>query len=163
MGKNKKKTNKAADSNDPDALKVRLLNFCCLQLAFWQDLGNQEYAKGNYEQAIELYTKAIDIQHHEIYFSNRKHTQILTRVGAQVFITIKEYASAVQDCDKAIAINHEWTKAYTRKAMALAEMTDVEGSDEQALAVLYQALKAAHKQPDDNKELIQSIEENIRM
>lgn len=47
--------------------------------------------------------------------------------------------------------------------MALAEMTDVEGSDEQALAVLYLALKAAHKQPDDNKELIQQIEENIRL
>lgn len=34
MGKNKKKTNKAADSNDPDALKVRLLNFFLLTASF---------------------------------------------------------------------------------------------------------------------------------
>jgi len=35
-------------------------------------MGNDEYQKGNYDQAIELYTKAIELRESEIYFANRK-------------------------------------------------------------------------------------------
>ena len=66
-------------------------------------------------------------------------------LGAQVNITLRQFAQAVEDCDRAIKINPDWTKAYFRKAMALSEMTDVLGYDEQALAVLREALVAAKK------------------
>jgi tetratricopeptide (TPR) repeat protein len=57
-------------------------------------------------------------------------------LGAQVYITLRQFEAAVQDCNKALEINPDWTKAYFRKAMALSEMTELLGSDEQALAVL---------------------------
>ena len=69
MGKNKnKKTSSTTNttSNDPDTLKVSLLRITK------QNLGNEEYAKGNYDIAIELYTKALEYKKSEIYFSNRK-------------------------------------------------------------------------------------------
>jgi len=34
-------------------------------------LGNEEYQKGRFEQAIIFYSKALEIKQHEIYFSNR--------------------------------------------------------------------------------------------
>lgn len=38
-----------------------------------QERGNEEFQKGNYEQAIELYSKAIEINgNNAIYFSNSK-------------------------------------------------------------------------------------------
>ena len=69
MGKNKNKkasSNAISTSNDPDTLKVSLLRI------IKQNFGNEEYAKGNYDFAIELYTKALDFKKSEIYFSNRK-------------------------------------------------------------------------------------------
>ena len=44
----------------------------CLMYA--QQLGNDEYQKGNYMEAIQAYTKAIELDGtNAIYFSNRKH------------------------------------------------------------------------------------------
>jgi hypothetical protein len=64
-------------------------------------------------------------------------------IGAQVYITLRQFEAAVQDCDKALVINPDWTKAYFRKAIALSEMTEVLGADEQALAVLRLGLVSA--------------------
>ena len=36
-------------------------------------MGNEEYMKGNYEEAVECYTKAIELKSdNPIYFSNSK-------------------------------------------------------------------------------------------
>ena len=35
-------------------------------------MGNEEFANGNFQAAVDLYSKAISIKEHEIYFSNRK-------------------------------------------------------------------------------------------
>jgi tetratricopeptide (TPR) repeat protein len=38
-----------------------------------QNLGNEEFQRGNYQEAIELYSKAIEINgNNAIYFSNSK-------------------------------------------------------------------------------------------
>jgi len=38
--------------------------------------------------------------------------------GAQVYIDLKRFEEAIEDCDKAIAVNKDWLKAYVRKAIA---------------------------------------------
>ena len=57
MGKNKK-DNKKDNDNDPEALKV---------------LGNKAFQAHNYHEAVEYYTRAIEInQKNHIYYANRK-------------------------------------------------------------------------------------------
>ncbi len=35
-----------------------------------------------------------------------------------MYIHLRDYERAVEDCDRAIALNPKWTKAYLRKAVA---------------------------------------------
>jgi len=57
--------------------------------------------KGNYSDAIQLYSKAIELDGaNAIYFSNR----------AQALIMLEEFAKAIEDCDTAIKINPNHTK-----------------------------------------------------
>lgn len=72
MGK-KKNQKQSANTNDPDSLK---------------NMGNEEFMKGNYETAIELYSKAIQLNdQNAIYFTNR----------ANVRNMLEQYEEAIQD------------------------------------------------------------------
>jgi tetratricopeptide (TPR) repeat protein len=66
-------------------------------------MGNEEYAKGNHQKAIELYSKAIEIGDSEVYFANRK--SFIKILGGQAYITIGKFESAIEDCETAILIN----------------------------------------------------------
>lgn len=106
MGKNNKKKNKGAASavNSPDALK---------------NLGNEEYARGNYEEAIGLYTRAIELDDtNPVFFSNR----------AQAHLTMGNFSKAIADCDIALKIDQQFIKAYFRKALAINQMTQLPNS-----------------------------------
>ena len=62
MGKSKKKPNN--DPNNPDALK---------------EAGNKAFQSGKIEEAIDLYTKAINLSEktpNHIYFSNRANAYL---------------------------------------------------------------------------------------
>lgn len=71
---------------------------------------------------MQYYTEAISKKEHEIYYSNRKSASPsladIHTVGAQVYIDLKRFEEAIEDCDKAIAANKVWLKAYIRKAIA---------------------------------------------
>jgi tetratricopeptide (TPR) repeat protein len=63
MGKNNKKgkgkSAQAANSNDPDALKVSPAHpQANLEV---QNCGNESFSKGNYEEALNYYTRAIEL------------------------------------------------------------------------------------------------------
>jgi len=38
-----------------------------------------------------------------------------------VYISLKDFDRAVEDCDRAMAINPKWAKAFLRKAVALSQ------------------------------------------
>ena len=71
--------------------------------------GNKAFEQGNFEEAIDLYTKAIDQQSNHVYFANR----------ANAYLELRKYAECIADCDKAIAIEPSYSKSYFRKAKAL--------------------------------------------
>ena len=60
MGKkgNKNKAASMLESTDPEAVKVRHKQIHKLDC---QEAGNGEYMKGNYVEAIKLYSRAIDL------------------------------------------------------------------------------------------------------
>lgn len=105
MGRNNKKKNKGASgANSPEALK---------------NLGNEEYGRGNYDTAIDLYTKAIEMDDtNPIFFSNR----------AQAHLTLGNFEQAIEDCDSALKIDQQFIKAYFRKALAVNQMTHLPNS-----------------------------------
>lgn len=60
-----------------------------------------------------------------------------------MFIDLKQYSKAVEDCDSALKLNPNFIKALYRKSTALSEMTDCEGTDEQSILTLRQAIDVA--------------------
>ncbi|KAF6072029.1 Calcineurin-like phosphoesterase family protein [Candida albicans] len=69
----------------------------------WKDKGNNLLKQHKYDEAIEAYTKAIEIDpNNAIFYSNR----------AQVQIKLENYGLAIQDCDLAIKLDINFLKAY---------------------------------------------------
>lgn len=75
-----------------------------------KDQGNAYLKDHKFDQAIEAYTKAIELDpKNAIFYSNR----------AQVHIKLESYGLAIQDCDSAIKIDPNFLKAYYRKGVSL--------------------------------------------
>jgi small glutamine-rich tetratricopeptide repeat-containing protein alpha len=81
--------------------------------------GNSFFAQRQYEQAVEMYSKAIALDaQNSIYYSNR----------AAAYLEMQLWEEAQKDCDSAIALSPDSPKAFSRKATALLAMEDREGA-----------------------------------
>lgn len=75
-----------------------------------KDQGNQFLKEQKFDEAIESYTKAIELDNQNaVFFSNR----------AQVHIKLENYGLAIADCDEALKIDPNMIKAYYRKGVSL--------------------------------------------
>lgn len=75
-----------------------------------KDQGNAFLKAQKYDEAIEAYTKAIEVDaSNPIFYSNR----------AQVHIKLENYGLAIIDCDKALEADPNFMKAYYRKGVSL--------------------------------------------
>ena len=80
----------------------------------WKEKGNTEFNKGNYEEALSCYSKAINLTTDEnvekaIFYKNR----------AAVYLKQLEYDKAIKDCDEALKICPSDPKALFRRCQAL--------------------------------------------
>jgi tetratricopeptide (TPR) repeat protein len=75
--------------------------------------GNAAFAQGQYEQAEDLYSKAIaeDPSNH-VLFGNRSATRLPQN----------KYDAALEDADQAIKLDPSWVKGYYRRGMAQIEL-----------------------------------------
>ncbi|XP_052902183.1 serine/threonine-protein phosphatase 5 [Anopheles moucheti] len=71
--------------------------------------GNDYFKEQNYEQAIALYTEAIETCPNERFYANRSFAHFKK----------ESYGYALTDADKAISMKNSYTKAYYRRAAAL--------------------------------------------
>ena len=95
--------------------------------------GNAQLRKNNHREAIEWYTKAIDlIPQSAVYHGNR----------SQAKFNIHEFEGALEDASKAITCDPAYLKGYYRKAIATMGL----GNYESALA-WFQSLQ--RKLPND--------------
>lgn len=75
-----------------------------------KDEGNAFLKEHKYSQAIDSYTKAIELDsQNPIFYSNR----------AQVHIKLEEYGLAIADCGAALAVDPDFVKAYYRRGVSL--------------------------------------------
>lgn len=83
-----------------------------------KEQGNLHFGKGEWDDAIECYSEAIDVApadstERAVYFANR----------AACYSKVHEYDAVVEDCTSALGINPEYVKALLRRAQAR-EMLD---------------------------------------
>ena len=84
--------------NNTEALKMK-------------ELGNQAYKNKEYSQAINYYSKAIQLNPQDSnFYSNR----------ALCYFNMENFIDCVADCNRAINLNPAFVKAYKKKASALA-------------------------------------------
>ena len=75
--------------------------------------GNTEFSAGNYQQAIEYFTKAIENdQNDHVFFSNR----------SACYANLDQFEPALEDAEKCISLKPDWSKGYSRKGLALFRM-----------------------------------------
>jgi tetratricopeptide (TPR) repeat protein len=71
--------------------------------------GNNEYKKGNFVEAVKLYTKCIGLKSRNyIGFSNR----------AMAYLKMKDFVHGEKDCNSALSIEPSHIKSYIRRASA---------------------------------------------
>jgi len=71
--------------------------------------GNTFFSQGNYVEAIQWYSKAIESQKNHIYYSNR----------AACYTALGDYQKAIEDANECINLDAKWAKGYYRKGNAL--------------------------------------------
>jgi len=83
----------------------------------WKNQGNQAFQKGQHQEAIKCYSKAIDIDgNNHVYYTNR----------ATAYASVEEWEKCLTDSNKAIAIKNDWVKGYFRKGQALVGLKQYE-------------------------------------
>ncbi|CAG5044392.1 unnamed protein product [Parnassius apollo] len=80
----------------------------------YKNKGNEAFKSEKFEEAVSLYTKAIDLSEKD---SRDRATYLKNRAAA--YLKIKEYEKVIKDCDEALQIVPEDPKALFRRAQAL--------------------------------------------
>jgi len=79
----------------------------------FKTLGNDAFAAKRYEEAIELYTQAINtVNDDHVYYSNR----------SVAYFNLENYEAALKDANFAVSLNPSWARGYLRQGKALAEL-----------------------------------------
>jgi len=84
------------------------LNTRCLAIDH-KGSGNVALKAGRFTEAIEWYTKAVELEPNYVYFANR----------SAAFLALDSYEEALQDANMSIRSKPSYLKAYHRKASAL--------------------------------------------
>ena len=98
----------------------------------FKEQGNDKFATKHYQQARELYTKAITIMNQHIGdFSVKFDSHDLRQLMSALYCNraachhgLNDFSSAAQDASAAISIDPQYAKAYLRKAKSLIQIAD---------------------------------------
>ncbi|CAI2165459.1 2680_t:CDS:10 [Funneliformis geosporum] len=76
----------------------------------YKSQGNKSFAAKDYDKAIELFTKAIELDpSNHVLYSNRSAS----------YASLKKYDKALEDANKTVELKKDWAKGYSRKGAAL--------------------------------------------
>jgi len=89
--------------------------------------GNQNLSAGRYDEAIDLYTQAIELDPQHTFYSNR----------SAAYLSKGDSNNALKDALKCIELNSGWPKGYSRKGAALHSL----GKLDEAITAYKEGLK----------------------
>ncbi|KAK6006174.1 hypothetical protein QM012_006584 [Aureobasidium pullulans] len=106
--------------------------------------GNNYFKSGKYEQAVETYTSALEIDP-----QNRGTNSKILQNRALCYTKLKEWQKAIEDCERALKLDPGYTKARKTKAKALGES----GNWEEAVKELKAIAESNPEEPGIAKEV----------
>lgn len=72
--------------------------------------GNAAFAKGDNQQAVLHFTKAIELDPNDhVFFSNR----------SAAYAAMSDYENALKDAETCVKLAPQWAKGYSRQGLAL--------------------------------------------
>ncbi|XP_027700203.1 RNA polymerase II-associated protein 3 [Vombatus ursinus] len=92
-----------------------------------KEKGNKYFKQGKYDEAIDCYTKGMAAD---------PYNPVLPTNRASAFFRMKKFAVAESDCNLAIALNRNYTKAYVRRGAARFALQKLEDAKEDYEKVL---------------------------
>ncbi len=101
-----------------------------------KEAGNKAFTNGSFEEALKLYTQAID------RLENPSHLYLTNRANA--YLKLERNSECIVDCDLALTIEPTSVKAYIRKIDALLNLQRLD----EALQVTTQALELDSENTD---------------
>jgi len=78
--------------------------------------GNAAFKSGRYQEAIDKYTQALDVD-----AANKNTNSKILQNRALCNSKLKKWSNAISDCDKALQLDPSYTKARKTRAKALGE------------------------------------------
>lgn len=129
---------------DPDNVDARTGLRLMKKLDRARNEANDIFKRGQYKQAVELYTAALEIDS-----NNRVTNAKLLGNRALAHMRLKEYEEARADCDQALKLDPTYTKAKRTRAKATGES----GDWEQAVKDLKQLVEEDQSDAEMAKEL----------
>jgi import receptor subunit TOM70 len=80
-----------------------------------KQLGNKLYGEKKYDEAIEMYSKAIEWSQNSVFYCNR----------AACYFNLNNHEKAIEDCTTAISLDRKYVKAYHRRALAHEKLSNL--------------------------------------
>ncbi|KAK7112781.1 dnaJ homolog subfamily C member 7-like [Littorina saxatilis] len=107
----------------PDHSKAREALKRAKQLTQQKEAGNSAFRAGRLQEAYDLYTKALDIDAHNISTNSKLYCN-----RATVSSKLNKLEDAIADCSKALELDDGYIKAYLRRAKCYSETEQYEDS-----------------------------------
>lgn len=108
----------SCDPDFKDALKyLRMVQ----KLDRMKEEGNGHFKSGRYQQAVDVYTQALDVDP----LNKGTNSKILNN-RAMCYSKLKKHKDAIGDCDAALKLDPSYVKARKTKAKALLDSGDVQ-------------------------------------
>ena len=131
----------SCDPDFKDAVKyLRMVQ----KLDRMKEEGNSHFKAGRYQPAVDIYTSALEVDP----LNKGTNSKILNN-RAMCYSRLKEWDTAVQDCDKAIQMDPSYTKARKTRAKALGEG----GNWEEAVRAYKNIKEQTPEEPGIDKEI----------
>ncbi|XP_053572719.1 RNA polymerase II-associated protein 3 [Bombina bombina] len=111
-----------SDSGDEDGITVDTEKALAEK-----EKGNHYFKMGKYDEAVQCYTKGMNAD---------PYNAVLPTNRASAFFRQKKYSVAESDCNLAIALNRNYTKAYARRGAARLALKNIQGAKEDYEKVL---------------------------
>lgn len=106
--------------------------------------GNSHFKSGRYQQAVDVYTSALDIDP-----GNKGTNSKILNNRAMCYTKMKQWPDAIADCDQAVKLDPSYTKPKKTRAKALGES----GNWEEAVRAYKSVQEANPEEPGIAKEI----------